>query len=475
MDYEGRTVSYVYDLAGNIISITTPSGTTQYTYDELNRIKKVTDPSGKITEYTYDNVGNITNIINPNMTKVNYGYDTLDRLISVENRKQDNSLISSYTYTLNSAGKRIKVTENGGREVKYTYDNIYRLIKEEITDPISGNNTISYTYDDVSNRLTKTDNLGIINYTYDNNDRLTKEGNVDYTYDNNGNMLTRKVGASTINYAYDYENRLISIQGPGSTIQHAYEPTGARISTTVNGVTTKYINDINNNLSRVLEERNSSGNLLANYIYGNGLISQYRSGLLSCYHADGLGSIRALTNATGAITDAYNYDAFGNIITKTGSSTNNFLFAGEQFDSEANQYFLRARYYIPGIGRFSSTDPYKGDELNTITLNKYIYGNADPVNNIDPSGQFTLVDALVALSIIACLVTLIHAVRQDVGAREKYIYLAWSGLDSYILGYTCMEIFKGKVKRRMQIDFNFLGSKAPTVINNTPPAGEDYK
>ncbi len=475
-NYEGKTVSYSYDPSGNIISITTPSGTTQYTYDKLNRIKKVTDPNGKNTEYTYNNVGSITNIVNPNGTKVNYGYDNLNRLTSLENKKQNNTLISSYIYTFGPRGNRTKVTENSGREVKYTYDKLYRLAKEEITDPVSGNNTITYTYDDVSNRLSKTDNFGTINYTYDNNDRVTKEGNIDYTYDNNGNMLTRKVGATTINYAYDYENRLISVQGAGNNIQHVYDPTGVRISSTINGVTKKYINDINNGLTRVLEERDGSGNLLASYIYGNSLISQYRGGALSCYHTDGLGSTRALTNATGAVTDTYNYDAFGNIINRTGSSTNNFLFAGEQFDSEANQYFLRARHYAPDMGRFITTDPYKGDELEPITLNKYIYGNADPVNNIDPTGQSAfLVGALVTIAIIAALVTLVHAVRQEAGAREKYIYLEWSGLDSYIPSAIGRDIFKGKVKARMQTDFNFLGKKAPTVTNSMPPKGEDYK
>ncbi len=476
-DYEGRIVSYNYDLAGNITSITTSSGTTQYTYDKLNRIQKVTDPGGKETSYTYDKVGNITSITYPNGTKVNYGYDTLNRLVSVENRKQDNSLISSYAYTLGPTGIRTKVTENNGRQVTYTYDKLYRLTKEEITDPVAGNNTITYTYDDVSNRLTKTDNFGNINYTYDNNDRLTKEGNVDYTYDNNGNMLTRKVGATTINYAYDYENRLVSVQGPAINIQHVYDSNGNRISTTANGVTTKYINDINTVFTRVLEEWNSSGNLLANYIYGNSLISQYRGGTLSCYHPDGLGSTRALTNSTGVITDTYTYDAFGNIISRTGSSTNHFLFAGEQFDSEANQYYLRARYYAPGIGRFITIDPIEGNEMEPITLNKYMYGNADPVNNIDPSGKIvSLLNIVIAISIIACLAILIPASRQEFGAREKYIYLEWDGLHEYIPYPDGREIFKGKVKRRMQIDFDFLGKKAPEVVNKLPyPLTEDYK
>jgi YD repeat-containing protein len=71
---------------------------------------------------------------------------------------------------------------------------------------------------------------------------------------------------------------------------------------------------------------------------------------------DGHGSVRALTDATGGVTDTYDYDAYGNLIhsTFTGSAPtpNNYLFAGEQFDPDLNLYYNRARYLNVSTGRF---------------------------------------------------------------------------------------------------------------------------
>jgi hypothetical protein len=44
------------------------------------------------------------------------------------------------------------------------------------------------------------------------------------------------------------------------------------------------------------------------------------------------------------VTDTYDYDAFGNLIHSTGTTPNNYLFAGEQFDPDLNLYYNRARY-----------------------------------------------------------------------------------------------------------------------------------
>ena len=78
------------------------------------------------------------------------------------------------------------------------------------------------------------------------------------------------------------------------------------------------------------------------YVYGLELISKYRQFVannqgqtqISYYVYDGHGSVRALTSPTGAVTDTYDYDAFGNLIHSTGTTPNNYLFSGEQFDSD---------------------------------------------------------------------------------------------------------------------------------------------
>jgi RHS repeat-associated protein len=68
------------------------------------------------------------------------------------------------------------------------------------------------------------------------------------------------------------------------------------------------------------------------------------------YVYDVHGSVRALTDATGAVTDTYDYDAFGNLIHSTGTTPNNYLFTSEQFDTDLGLYFNRARYLNTSTG-----------------------------------------------------------------------------------------------------------------------------
>jgi len=72
-------------------------------------------------------------------------------------------------------------------------------------------------------------------------------------------------------------------------------------------------------------------------------------------HADGLGSISALTNTSGTIVQTYSYDSFGNI-TASGSISQPFTYTGREYDSETGMYFYRARYYDPKVGRFEKND-----------------------------------------------------------------------------------------------------------------------
>jgi len=91
--------------------------------------------------------------------------------------------------------------------------------------------------------------------------------------------------------------------------------------------------------------------------------------------------------------DTATYDAYGNLSQKTGTTQNDYGFAGEQFDSHVGQYYLRARYYDAGVGRFAGRDPFEGDMTNPLSLAKYPYVHGNPVNGVDPSGMFTIGEA----------------------------------------------------------------------------------
>jgi RHS repeat-associated protein len=102
--------------------------------------------------------------------------------------------------------------------------------------------------------------------------------------------------------------------------------------------------------------------------------------------------VRFLSNAAGTVTDAYEYDAFGNQIYRSGTTPNNYMYRGEQYDSDLALYYLRARYYNPATGRFLSRDPEDGKPNDPQSLHKYLYASGDPVNRIDPSGRGDLIE-----------------------------------------------------------------------------------
>lgn len=89
----------------------------------------------------------------------------------------------------------------------------------------------------------------------------------------------------------------------------------------------------------------------------------------------------------GAVTDTYDYDAFDNLINQTGSTPNNYLFAGEQYDPALGVYYNRARYLNTTTGRFWTTDTYEGDQESPQSLHKYLYAGDNPVDRYDPSGH----------------------------------------------------------------------------------------
>ncbi len=385
---DGTILEYQYDAKGNRTSVTLPSGTINHEFDAINRLIAVTDTQGRVTRYSYDNVGNRTRIEYPNGSKANYGYDALNRLTSLSHVTSDGSVLAGFEYILDAVGNRTAATEEGGVRTDYSYDKLYRLTQEQITESGIVRKVVSYTYDGVGNRLSKTTDGEVINYVYDDNDRMISEGVVTYSYDANGNLIERSNGGSASQFEFDYENRMVKATEPGNVTEYIYDDDGVRIGTVRNGVTSSYLVDKNRELPEVLEERDSANGLIVVYIHGDDLISQQRGTEIRFYHYDGLGSTRLLTDFGAGITDRYAYDAFGNLLNSSGITDNRYLFTGEEFDPETAFYYLRARYYDPGVGRFTSMDSFQGNIYDPKSLHKYVYANGDPVNLVDPSGHF---------------------------------------------------------------------------------------
>jgi len=397
---EGRSLVFAYDSRGSRTSLQAVTGSQRfastYVYDALNRLQTVTDSQGRSYALGYDPNGNRSTLSFPNGVEMGYDYDPLNRLTRLTVRQAAGVMIHSSTYTLGPAGNRTRIEEQDGTVRLYTYDDLYRLIREEVSGGPSPANSTSFTYDAVGNRLSRsrTGSSGTTTavYGYDVRDRLLSETGAVYSWDSNGNLVN-KSGVDGATYRWDMENRLVEVTKPdGTTIRHSYDADGNRIRTETrvpggSSSTIIYLVDPSGPRSQIVAEVDESGAVSAFFVRGDDLLAVIRPSGSRFYHADGLGSIRLLTDESGTVTDSYTYSVTGELISHVGSDLNAYLFAGEPLEPGSGLYHLRTRWMDPGVGRFVSQDTYPGLEEDPRTLHKYLYALADPVNRTDPDGR----------------------------------------------------------------------------------------
>ncbi len=350
-DSFGNTIGYSYDPAGNLSSLTYSDGkTVQYSYDSQNRLVTVTDWDNNETSYTYDNVGHLLSTTLPDGSIVTSTYDIAGQLIRITETAQDSSTIFDAEYVYNGAGLRTSAE----------YHTV--PLKPAVMERATG-------------------------FTYNGANQLSQVDGQVFAYDQDGNMVTGLIGAVTKNMEYDELNRLTKV----GQDTYEYDSEGLRVQATIEGKTTRYVQDPNAPYSRLLEEHDDQGNIIARYVYGVGLISrQMDAGDVSVYHYDSRGSTIALTNLSGNITDRYAYTPYGQQAGRTGDTTNKFTYNGRDgvMDDNNGLYYMRARYYEPRLMRFIQKDTAtSGNMMDPQSLNRYAYVRGNPVQFVDPSGE----------------------------------------------------------------------------------------
>jgi RHS repeat-associated protein len=195
------------------------------------------------------------------------------------------------------------------------------------------------------------------------------------------------------------------------------------------------------------------------YEFGDDLYSQVRwgdailpppgegegggEGVTSFFLYDGLGSTRSLTDQDGNILQSYNYRPFGDFIEEPQTLSTNHLFTGEYYDSNLDYYYLRARYYSPGLGRFTGYDPIE-DANNK--LHRYAYCGNEPVSLIDLSGNMVGIGSLfvgifiliLLAALVAAVIVAAHLVLSALPSGRKYyekVYDTIADPKSYLKRY----------------------------------------
>ena len=194
-------------------------------------------------------------------------------------------------------------------------------------------------------------------------------------------LVATRICSSTTGYRYDLLNRQTHVHLPDGRVQeNLYDGEGLRAGLTENGKSTTFL--FYN--GEILAECNGDSMPIRRHLAGAGLshVQNLGNDTFHAYHQDEQGSTAYVTGITGETENLYSYDGFGNLLESREGITNRILYTGQQYDQETGQYYLRARYYNPVIGRFTQEDTYRGDGLNL-----YAYCDNNPVMYYDPSGH----------------------------------------------------------------------------------------
>ena len=225
-----------------------------------------------------------------------------------------------------------------------------------------------------------------------------------YAWKASGNIKSKTVGSTGTYYVWNADNRLVEVKQGSSeataqtVAKYAYDTSGnrvAKVEPRQNGQpdkATSYLVDDTFTYANVVQESVTQGNATEStrYVWGMNLIVQGHGNQASYYHADGLNSVKALTDVAGMATDTYAYEAFGALAGKSGATGNAYRYTGEYFDEAIGLQYNRARWYDLSIARFVGMDPFHGIPKDPATFNKYAYAGNDPVDKLDPSGKTTL-------------------------------------------------------------------------------------
>jgi choice-of-anchor C domain-containing protein len=410
---------YEYDAQGNVTKTTDDKGVTvQSTYSKRNQLetRKWFDadvPSGGIADvanarvdFSYTATGRQKQIRRYSdltaTTKVgstDYTYDQSGRVDTLIHKNAVDALLSSYDYGYDFSGLlsdefRDHSNNTFDQSIRYEYD----LTGQLVDAAFSGQDDESYVYDANGNRKSSVVGTDSRTYTPGPSNQLSSDSVYRYEYDGEGN-LTFKIRISdghVTEHFWDHHNMLVKVEERSADgvvlkiVEYRYDANGRRIAEIVNGtITLRAVFDGDHTWA----DYNATGAAKTRYLFTSNIdqiVAAYRVAEGTVwYNSDKLGTVRELSNTSGAVNTAIQYSTFGaRGPTADKDAWNRYGFTGRESFAYEGLYNYRSRNLDSATGRFLTNDPigFLGNDAN---LSRYAFNT--PLQYTDPSGKTVVV------------------------------------------------------------------------------------
>lgn len=412
-DAHGTTTTLTYNIDGYVSEESQPGRTTRFTYNARGLVESMLDSTlaGPITG-TYDGDGDLIEQTLPNGLRQRVVYDEMGLPRSLSYTKdgcRSNCVWVKDEVVRDSLARIVESTDQDGDRLVFRYDRAGRI--ETVHDLMGGGiwcDTRLYTYDDASNRLTRTEygpgwNGGCTTLA------SALKSASRYTYDSADRAVTIADATTTERFAYDAKGRTTSVPALATdTVLRSTYFADDRVRTlTQDGLTRTYDRDPLGRVRIRTTSGTSTGTERYHYAHDEedapyltvdagtstwavegldeGLVAT-SDGTTAKYHLSDLrGHVVAIASDStraNAPTAWNSIDEFG---VPKSSRSGRYAWHGKHrrgTELPSGTIEMGTRTYVPQLGRFLEVDPVDGGSANA-----YDYANQDPVNNVDLDGD----------------------------------------------------------------------------------------
>lgn len=371
--WNGIEVTYNHDVLGRVSTRAINGVPQTVLHDAAGRVTTLTNALGSFGMTYEASSGRITGVSMPNgqsMTASYFGNAGDRRLQQLRNAQPNASTLSQSDYSYNIEGQITAWNQQSSGNPALNYNLGYDAARQLASMTAAGR-SFGFTYDPAGNLKTKTLDATTKTFTHNILNELQT-------------ATPQLVADSSQSYHWDGKNQLVRISSFTTDLDTKlrYDGMGRCVEISeYDGTTVTSVKRFAWCGLERCEERDASGNVTRRFFPQGEQIN----GVNYYYAFDHLGSVREMTDSTGAVRARYDYDPYGVRTKIAGDLDASAGFTGHYYHEPSGLHLTLFRAYDAQSGRWLSRDPL-GEEAG---MNLYAYVGGDPVNGVDPLGLYT--------------------------------------------------------------------------------------